>query len=117
MMHRAVFVVFKLLLFFYFLTSSVISEAKEMSLIIAVDSAIVKSFYGGSQTKVPEGKIWTFQKVFVSGDNGYNILINPSNFKKQYQSGEIIVFPLYIPEMELLDNKEMIRYLVYIDEN
>jgi hypothetical protein len=82
----------------------------------SADSSITKIFYGGTKAKVPEHKEWKIQRAFITNDNGYNILIHPSNFKIQYQSGEIIVFPLYIPEMELLDSKELPKYLVYIEE-
>lgn len=92
-------------------------EASNLFYIAPSDSSIVKVFYGGTKAKVPEQKEWKIQRAFLTDDNGYNILIHPNNFKIQYQSGEIIVFPLYIPEMELLDSKELPKYLLYIEEN
>jgi len=105
----------KIILYFLLVLASFKVEANFLT--YSSDSSINKIFYGGTKTKVPEHKEWKIQRAFLTNDNGYNILINPSNFKKQYQSGEIIVFPLYIPEMELLDNKELPKYLLYIEEN
>ena len=106
----------KILFTFYLILSSKQVEALPLSIQKVSDSSIVKVFYGGSIATVPDKKLWVIQKVFLSSNDGYNIQINPANFKKEYQSGEKIVFPLYIADMELLDKKDMISYLVYIDE-
>jgi hypothetical protein len=83
----------------------------------AQDTTFVKSFYGGSTVKVPANKIWKIEKAYISANDGYNILINPKNFKEKYEAEESISFPYYIAEMELLSKKESVAYLVYIHES
>ena len=39
------------------------------------DTSFVKVYYAGSYAQVPEGKIWQFEKVFISNGDGYNIKI------------------------------------------
>jgi hypothetical protein len=82
----------------------------------AQDSSFVKSYYGGSSLKVPENKTWTIEKAFISGGDGYNIKIAAGNFKLSYTGGETINFPYYIAEMELISDKSMMSYIVYITE-
>ena len=94
-------------LFFFFFISVLAS---------AQDSSFVKSYFGGSSLKVPENKTWTIEKAFISGGDGYNIKIAAGNFKLSYTGGETINFPYYIAEMELISDKSMMSYIVYITE-
>lgn len=80
----------------------------------AQDSSFVKSAYGGSSLTVPEGVIWQIEKAFINSGDGYNILISNSNFKSNYAPGEKIQTPYYIAEMELLDKKDGVFYILYI---
>ena len=82
----------------------------------AQDSSFVKSYYGGSSLKVPENKIWTIAKAFISSGDGYNIKIAAGNFKLSYTGGETINFPYYIAEMELISDKSTVSFVVYINE-
>ncbi len=93
---------------FFFFAISILARSQ--------DSTFVKSYYGGSSLKVPEHKTWTIEKAFISGGDGYNIKIAAGNFKLSYTGGEIINFPYYIAEMELISDKRMMSYLVYITE-
>jgi hypothetical protein len=76
----------------------------------------VKSFYGGSTSKVPENKTWVIKNAFITADDGYNIKISLTNFEEKYASGQVVNFPYYIAEMELLSNRVMVNYLVTIFE-
>jgi len=80
------------------------------------DTSFVKSYFSSSAVKVPENKVWFINKVFISGGDGYNLKISNSNFKSSYKAGEIITFPYYIAEMELITDKNMISYLIYLTE-
>lgn len=98
----------KAYLLFLFLGISILARSQ--------DSSFVKSYYGGSSVKVPEHKIWTIDKAFITGGDGYNIKIATGNFKISYTAGETINFPYYIAEMELITDKSMMSYIVYITE-
>lgn len=85
-------------------------------LVSAQDSSFVKTFYGGSKIVIPKSKIWIIEKAYISGGDGYNIQINQSHFQKEYKSEETILIPYYIPEMELLSNKNMASYFLTINQ-
>lgn len=82
----------------------------------AQDTTFVKSFYGGSSIKVPENTIWVIDKAFITSGDGYNIKISLSNFEKKYEAGQIVVFPYYIPEMELLSDRSNVSFALTIRE-
>jgi hypothetical protein len=86
------------------------------NLVSAQDTSFVKSFYGGSKITIPKSKTWVIEKAFVSGGDGYNIQINLSHFKSEYKSEETLLIPYYIPEMELLSDKNMVSYFLTIIE-
>ena len=96
----------KLLITFLFFANFVSSQ----------DTTIVKFFYGGSKITIPASKHWIIEKAFISGGDGYNIQINQSNFQKEYKAEETIIIPYYIPEMELLSNKNMVSYFLTIHQ-
>jgi hypothetical protein len=81
------------------------------------DTTFVKSYYGGSTTKVPEHKTWVIKNAFITSGDGYNIKIALTNFEEKYTAGQVINFPYYIAEMELLSERSMVSYLVTIIEN
>jgi hypothetical protein len=80
----------------------------------AQDTTFVKSAYGGSSLTVPEGVRWSIEKAFINSGDGYNILISKGNFKPVYEPGEKIQTPYYMAEMELLDKKDGVFYILYI---
>ena len=80
------------------------------------DTTFVKSYYGGSTVKVPENKVWTIEKAYITAGDGYNIQIAKKNFLERYTENEVITFPYYIAEMELLSNRSMVSYIVTICE-
>lgn len=86
------------------------------SLLYSQDTTFVKSYYGGSTVKVPENKIWFIEKAYITAGDGYNILIAKKNFLERYTENEVITFPYYIAEMELLSNRSMVSYFVTILE-
>ncbi len=81
---------------------------------IAQDTSFVKSAYGGSSLTVPEGVSWAIEKALINSGDGYNILISNANFKPIYAPGEKIQTPYYMAEMELLDKKDGVFYILYI---
>lgn len=80
------------------------------------DTSIVKTVYGGSSITVPSGVTWQIERAFVNDGTGYNLQIRNANFKSSYTSEEKIFVPLYIAEMELLDKKDGIYYILYIHQ-
>jgi hypothetical protein len=84
--------------------------------LIAQDTSFVKVYYAGSYAQVPDGKIWQFEKVFVSSGDGFNVKINNDAFKGDFIGGSRIQIPYYIAEMELLSSGSMISYLLYIEQ-
>jgi hypothetical protein len=80
----------------------------------AQDTAFVKSAYGGSSLTIPEGVSWMIEKAFINSGDGYNILVSNSNFNPVYVSGEKLQTPYYMAEMELLDKKDGVFYILYI---
>lgn len=82
----------------------------------AQDTSFVKSAYGGSSLTVPEGVSWRVEKAFINSGDGYNILVSNSNFKPVYASGEKLQTPYYMAEMELLDKKDGVFYILYIHQ-
>jgi len=86
------------------------------SFLFSQDTTFVKSFYGGSTTKVPENKTWVLKNAFITSGDGYNIKIALTNFEEKYTAGQVINFPYYIAEMELLSERSMVSYLVTILE-
>jgi hypothetical protein len=80
------------------------------------DTSFVKVYYAGSYAQVPDGKIWEFEKVFVSSGDGFNIKINNDTFKGDFIGGSKIQIPYYIAEMELLTSGSMVSYLLYIKQ-
>jgi hypothetical protein len=83
----------------------------------AQDSTFVKSFYGGSTTKVPEDKTWVIKNAFITAGDGYNIKIALTNFEEKYAAGQIVNFPYYIAEMELLSDRSNVSYILIIRES
>jgi hypothetical protein len=81
------------------------------------DTTFIKIFYAGSTVKVPEGKLWTVEKAFISSGDGYNIRIADSNFKSPYEEGEALSIPYYIAEMELLSDRSNVSYTLSIRES
>lgn len=79
-------------------------------------STFVKSFFGGSTSKVPMNKNWIIKNVSISSGDGYNIKIALTNFEEKYTAGQIITFPYYIAEMELLSDRSLVSYFVTIFE-
>jgi hypothetical protein len=80
------------------------------------DTTFVKSYYGGSTTKVPAHKTWVIEKAYITAGDGYNIQIAKSNFKERYVADEVVSFPYYIAEMELLSDRSMVSYIISICE-
>lgn len=80
----------------------------------AQDTSFVKSAYGGSSLTVPEGVSWKVERAFINSGDGYNILVSNSNFKPLYSSGEKLQTPYFLAEMELLDKKDGVFYILYI---
>jgi len=80
----------------------------------AQDTSFVKSAYGGSSLTIPEGVSWKIEKAFINSGDGYNILVSNSNFKPVYASGEKLQTPYYMAEIELLDKKDGVFYILYI---
>ena len=62
---------------FLFLLFILSSSIKVMS----QDTSFVKVYYAGSYAQVPEGKMWQFEKVFISNGDGYNIKISNQVFE------------------------------------
>jgi hypothetical protein len=85
--------------------------------VFAQDTTFVKSFYGGSTTKVPEHKTWVIKNALITAGDGYNIKIGLTNFEEKYAAGQVINFPYYMVEMELLSERSMVSYLFTILEN
>jgi hypothetical protein len=56
------------------------------------------------------------EKAYITAGDGYNIQIAKSNFKERYSSEEVLSFPYYIAEMELLSDRSMVSYIVTICE-
>jgi hypothetical protein len=86
------------------------------SIIYAQDSTFVKTVFAGSMLKVPKDKTWVIEKAFINAGDGYNVKINNANFKTLYNQKETLVVPSYIAEMELITDKSMMSYIVYITE-
>jgi len=84
---------------------------------LAQDTTFVKSAYGGSSLTVPEGVSWKIEKAFINSGDGYNILVSNSNFNPVYVSGEKLQTPYYMAEMELLDKKDGVFYILYIRQH
>ena len=80
------------------------------------ESVFDKSYFAGSTAKIPENKVWVIKSAYISAGDGYTIQIALSNFKEYYVSEEVITFPSYIADMELLSNKSMVSYIVRILE-
>ena len=80
------------------------------------DTSFVKSAYGGGSLTVPDGMTWHIDRIFVNSGMGYNIQISNANFKSNYTSGEKILMPLYLAEMELLDKNAEVVYIFYINQ-
>jgi hypothetical protein len=81
---------------------------------LAQDTTFVKFAYGGSSLTVPEGVSWKIEKAFINSGDGYNILVSNSNFNPVYVSGVKLQTPYYMAEMELLDKKDGVFYILYI---
>lgn len=72
----------------------------------------------GSVIVVPSGHDYKFISLAISEGDGYSMLIDGSNFKKLYHSGDTLSFPYYLPEMELLGSEKTITYsFKYLDIN
>lgn len=97
---------------FLFLLFILSSSIKVMS----QDTSFVKIYYAGSYAQVPEGKMWQFEKVFISNGDGYNIKISNQVFEGEFVGGAKIQIPYYIAEMELLSSGSMMSYTVYINQ-
>ena len=80
------------------------------------DSTLYKSGYAGGYLIVPGPSSWKIDRVFVSDGSAYSIIISNENFDASYQSGDTIKLPYYTAEMELLSNKEMVQYQLYIKQ-
>jgi hypothetical protein len=97
---------------FLFLLFILSSSIKVMS----QDTSFVKIYYAGSYAQVPEGKMWQFEKVFISNGDGYNIKISNQVFEGEFVGGAKIQIPYYIAEMELLSSGSMMSFTVYINQ-
>lgn len=54
---------------------------------ICQDTSFVKVYLAVAYAQVPEGKIWQFEKVFISNGDGYNIKISNQVFKGEFVGG------------------------------
>jgi len=97
------------LAFFIFLAQGCISFSQ--------DTTFLKITYAGNKLTVPENKIWKIDRVFISEGGQYAIQISTNNFSTIYNPKDTIVLPLYIPEMELLNRKDMVQFHFYISES
>jgi hypothetical protein len=84
---------------------------------LSQDTTFLKISYAGNILKVPEDKIWTIKRAFISEGGQYAIQIRANNFSTIYNPNETIELPLYIPEMELLNLKDMVQFHLYISES
>lgn len=87
------------------------------NMVKAQDTTFVRSFYQGTTVHVPNGKKWKIEQAFISANDGYNIKISQHYFNGFYASNEKLVIPYYCAEMELLDNKNSIFFLISIKES
>ena len=80
------------------------------------DTTFLKIAYAGNVLKVPEGKTWNIDRVFISEGGQYAIQARTNHFLSLYNSNEAIKIPFYIPEMELLSNKDLVQFQIYISQ-
>ncbi len=80
------------------------------------DTTFLKITYAGNKLTVPENKIWTVNRVFISEGGQYAIQTQTNNFSPSYNPNDTILIPYYIPEMELLTNKDLVQFHLYIAE-
>ena len=83
---------------------------------MSIFKVLVKIVYAGSYLVVPSGKTWQIERLFLSVDNGYNILVDKNNLKPIYSAGDTILLPYYIVEMELLGKDNSPKYHLEINE-
>ena len=83
----------------------------------AQDTTFVRSFYQGTTVHVPNGKKWKIEQAYISANDGYNIKISQHSFKEFYARNEILVIPYYCAEMELLDKRSSVYFLITIKES
>jgi hypothetical protein len=84
---------------------------------LSQDTTLLKISFAGNTLTVPEDKIWNIDRVFISEGGQYAIQISTNNFSTIYNPKDTIVLPLYIPEMELLNRKDMVQFHLYISES
>jgi hypothetical protein len=83
---------------------------------LAQDTIFLKIAYSGSFLKVPEGKTWSINRVFISDGGQYAIQVGTNHFRTSYNANETITMPYYISEMELLSNSDLMQFQLYISE-
>ena len=96
------------LAFFIFLAQGCISFSQ--------DTTFLKITYAGNKLTVPENKIWTINRVFISEGGQYAIQAQINHFSPSYNPYDTILIPYYIPEMELLTKKDLVEFHLYITE-
>jgi hypothetical protein len=85
-------------------------------IVLSQDSTILKIAYSGSYFTVPPGKVWVLNRAFINDGGQYNIAISNNNFLSEYSENEKIQLPYYIPEIELLNSKQLMQYQLYFKE-
>ena len=96
-------------------TISILSIVALTAFFSGKDTSFVKIVYAGTRTVVPENEQWLVDKIFVSDGGEHNIKIANTHFKHNYQEKDTIKAPFYVPEMELLDDRSMVQYILYIN--
>jgi hypothetical protein len=79
----------------------------------ANDSLLIQRVYAGNSIIIPNGVEWNLNSCFISDGSAYNITIRKENFKQKYKGTDTLRAPIYIPEIELLSDKNMFQYILY----
>ena len=82
----------------------------------AQDSTFVQYFYSGSRFTVPPNCIWVIDKAFIGNEGEYQIQIANTHFNPQYQTGDILIIPYYVAEMELITSRSLVRFALTIHQ-
>lgn len=80
------------------------------------DTTFVKKVLAGSSLKVPKNKTWQIEKAYINAGDEYNIKTNTNTFKTLYKNEDTIQIPSYVVEIELLENKSMLWFILYIKQ-
>ena len=82
--------------------------------VFSQEDALVKYGYAGGTIIVPPNNSWKVVRAFINNSGSYNLQVGNGNFRIIYHAGDTIHLPYYIPEMELLDNKDLVQYQIYL---